>query len=211
MFPAFAAWPDRWHEPKPFDPAKTRWHRRINPACCGGHPCQMLQTCGKMIPPVARAAGGLHENTTFHPYIRMRQLLEAIRDYAPIPPSPREALPPARAAADNPWQMPKTPCRCNIPPPRPAGPDPAAPPGPPAGTPLDGPARPRPGDHPAASCSAAPIGPKTPHFVSRSFHGFFRHFTAFSRSFHGAKSAPRKNFSYFKPHPTRHTLKHRHP
>ena len=98
-----ADWPDRWYEPKPFAPAGREWHHEINPAHCGGHPYQILRECRAMIPVVTRVADELHENPTHNPYLRMRQLFEAIRDGRPPPPPPREALPLARAAASDPW------------------------------------------------------------------------------------------------------------
>ena len=99
----FADWPDRWYEPKPFAPAKRGWHHEINPASCGGHPYAILERCRAMIPVMTRVADELHENPTHNPYLRMRQLYEAIRDGKPLPPPPREALPLARAAASDPW------------------------------------------------------------------------------------------------------------
>lgn len=103
LFPDSAHWPDRWFEPKPLAPAKSEWHHEINPGSCGGHPYDILERCRAMIPVMVRVADELHENPTHNPYLRMRQLYEAMRDGRDIPPPPREALPLARAAAGNPW------------------------------------------------------------------------------------------------------------
>lgn len=102
-FAEFAGWPDRWYEPKPFAPARREWHHEINPASCGGCPYQILEKCRAMIPVMTRVADELCETPTHNPYLRMRQLYEAIRDGRPLPPPPREALPLARAAASDPW------------------------------------------------------------------------------------------------------------
>lgn len=99
----FANWPDRWHEPKPYKPHKSQWYHQMNPACIGGHPYNMLHQCRTMIPIITKVADELHENPTHNPYLRMRQLFEAIRDDKKLPPPPREALSLARAAANEPW------------------------------------------------------------------------------------------------------------
>ena len=96
-------WPDRMYEPKPFAGTESKWHHEINPASSGGTTYQILERCRKMIPVVTRVADELHENPTQNPYLRMRQLFEAIRDGKKIPPPPREALELARDATDNPW------------------------------------------------------------------------------------------------------------
>lgn len=103
MFPVFAIWPDRWIEPKPFQGVDREWYHEINPASCGGHPYEILQKCRAMLPVITRVADELHEDPTYNPYLRMRQLFESIRDNTPIPPAPREALQLARAATGNPW------------------------------------------------------------------------------------------------------------
>lgn len=97
----FASWPDRLYAPKPF--TKPDWYQQMNPACCGGHPYQMIERCRMMIPIVTRVADELHEHQGHNPYLRMRQLFEAILDDKPLPPPPREALRLARAATNNPW------------------------------------------------------------------------------------------------------------
>ena len=95
-------WPDRWYEPKPFDETKREWYHEINPAGCGGTSYQIMEKCRTMIPLMTRVADELHENPTYNPYLRLRQLYEAIRDGRSIPPPPREALPLARRATGNP-------------------------------------------------------------------------------------------------------------
>ncbi len=84
MFPAFAGWPDRWHEPKPLG-GDRKWHHDISPTTLGGHPYQMLERCREMIPVVVRVADELHEDPGHNPYLRMRQLLEAIGNGRPPP------------------------------------------------------------------------------------------------------------------------------
>ncbi len=95
--------PDKMFEPKPFSPIKREWHHEINPAHCGGHTYEILETCHRMLPIITRVADELHADPTWHPYIRLRQIYEAIRDDKAIPPPVKEALPLARAATDNPW------------------------------------------------------------------------------------------------------------
>lgn len=98
----FASWPDRLFEPKPLtvDPG---WYHQMNPASCGGHPYQMLEQCRRMMPIITRVADELHDHQGHNPYLRMRQLFEAIRDNQPLPTPPREALRLARAATNQPW------------------------------------------------------------------------------------------------------------
>lgn len=99
----YAGRPDKWYEPKPIAPMKTEWHHEINPASSGGHPYAIRERCRAMIPIVSQVADDLHENPTHNPYLRMRQVFEAVRDGKQLPVPPREALPLARNAAGNPW------------------------------------------------------------------------------------------------------------
>lgn len=99
----YAGRPDRWYEPKPIAPKKKEWHHELNPASCGGHPYQIRERCRSMIPVAMRVADELHETPSHNPYLRMRQIYEAVRDGRDLPPPPREALPLARTATDNPW------------------------------------------------------------------------------------------------------------
>ena len=98
----FADWTDRWYEHKPYR-RKREWYHEINASSCGGSTYQIYQTCHTMIPIISRVADELHENPTHNPYLRMQMLYESIRDNKPVPPPPREALPLARAAANDPW------------------------------------------------------------------------------------------------------------
>ena len=97
------AWPDRWYESKPFANTDREWHHEINPASCGGPTYHILEKCREMIPIITRVADELHENPTHNPYLRMRQVYEAVRDGKNIPAPPREALPMAKQAAGSPW------------------------------------------------------------------------------------------------------------
>ena len=86
----YAGRPDKWYEPKPIIPMKTEWHHELNPASCGGHPYDIRERCRSMIPVVTQVADELHENPTHNPYLRMRQVFEAVRDGKPLPTPPRE-------------------------------------------------------------------------------------------------------------------------